>query len=242
MRKRIFWGIIFISGAAAVILSGLGVLKGIGFWTIVLGIFLIGMIFSGVARRKWGIVIVELILLLWLVCGAIGVKMPLSVWQIFGAGCLAMIGLHFLFPHNRRRGFARPGIQIDPNLLGERAGEYDIVPSNTRENVNCNIVFGSSVKYITSPCLRQVSANIVFSNLHLYLDNAVLVNGEAVVNVDAVFSSMAITVPKEWRVKTDVEHIFSEVDGDDWDGASTEECILYIVGKAVFSSVKVYRV
>lgn len=42
-KKNVFWGLLFILGALAVLVSKLGVFEGVGFWSVLFSIGLIGL-------------------------------------------------------------------------------------------------------------------------------------------------------------------------------------------------------
>ena len=52
--RKIFWGLMFILGALALLVVKLGYLEGIGFWSILFTIALIGILVDGIMDRGFG--------------------------------------------------------------------------------------------------------------------------------------------------------------------------------------------
>lgn len=56
-KKNVFWGLLFILGALAVLVSKLGVFEGVGFWSVLFSIGLIGILINGIIHRSWGTIL-----------------------------------------------------------------------------------------------------------------------------------------------------------------------------------------
>lgn len=59
-HKKIFWGILFLLGAAALLIGGLGHLEGFSFWTILFSIALLGCLVDGILDRSFGQILFSL--------------------------------------------------------------------------------------------------------------------------------------------------------------------------------------
>ena len=56
-RKNVFWGLLFLLGAFAVLAGRLGVFRGVGFWSVLFSIGLLGVLVNGIIHRSWGTIL-----------------------------------------------------------------------------------------------------------------------------------------------------------------------------------------
>ena len=80
--RNIFWGILFLLGALALLLGKLG--------------FLI----NGILRRSFGGILFSLAMLIIINDELLHME-AITPWPVLGAALLGTIGLHFLFPGRR---------------------------------------------------------------------------------------------------------------------------------------------
>ena len=59
-HKKIFWGILFLLGAVALLLGGLGHLGSFNFWSILFSIALLGCLVDGILDRSFGQILFSL--------------------------------------------------------------------------------------------------------------------------------------------------------------------------------------
>ena len=96
-RKNVFWGILFLLGACAVIAGQLGFLEGIGFWSILFSLVLAAVLIRGIIRRSWGMILFSIAFLCIINDRLLGIE-KLTPWPVLGAALLGTIGLNLLFP------------------------------------------------------------------------------------------------------------------------------------------------
>ena len=54
MRKNILWGVICLLAAVALVVKKLGYLQGMGFWSLLFSVFLLGTLINGIVTKSWG--------------------------------------------------------------------------------------------------------------------------------------------------------------------------------------------
>lgn len=231
-RKSIFWGVVLLLAAAALLLGRLGYLEGVGFWTILFSAILISFLVKGIVRLRIGTILFSLAFLV-IVNDELLYLEAITPWPVLGAALLGTIGLKILFP---RLGKYRGGHLVRIGSGDNMVRDY----SQGGECVSYDNVFGESTKYVWGT-VSQVDVDNVFGSIQVYLTEAVLDGGTASVNVDTVFGSTTIYVPQTWRVELNTENVFgfAEQTGKyNFDG----ENVLHVGGDVVFGSLEVISV
>lgn len=248
-KKHILWGVAFLLGALALVLGGLGILEGIGFFSILFSILLAASCINGLFHRQWGQFLFSAALLAILAGKYMG-GLPLSPWLLLCAAFFGTIGLHILFP-GKHHPFSRHTLQFrdcqqfllepddpsdsEPHASGASGASQTVCSG---EHLNCEVNFSSAVKYIHSQKLSRVNAESSFARLSLYFDHAALKDGHAVVSADIAFGSLELYVPKEWNVEVNMENTFSRIE-------ETGRCnpdsstVLTITGDAAFATLRI---
>ena len=98
--RNIFWGILFLLGALALLLGKLGYLNGMGFWSVFISVILAGCLINGILRRSFGGILFSLAMLIIINDELLHME-AITPWPVLGAALLGTIGLHFLFPGRR---------------------------------------------------------------------------------------------------------------------------------------------
>lgn len=94
-ERNIFWGMVLLMGAAALIAGRLGFLQGIGFWSVLLNICLLSVLIKGIFRKKVGTVLVSAAILIFVNDELLHLETVLKgigFWSILFSICL----LYFL--------------------------------------------------------------------------------------------------------------------------------------------------
>ncbi|HBA48174.1 MAG TPA: hypothetical protein DCZ91_10340 [Lachnospiraceae bacterium] len=231
-RKSIFWGMVLLLAAAALLLGRLGYLEGVGFWTILFSACLLSFLVKGIVRLRIGTILFSLAFLVivndeWLHLEAI------TPWPVLGAALLGTVGLKMLFPKlGGYRGSHPVRIGDGSSVIQDYTGDG--------EYVSYDNVFGEAVKYV-SGVIRQVDVDNVFGSVQIYFTEAFLYGGTANVNVDNVFGNVVIYVPRTWNVELNTENVFGfskqtgkcSIDGEN---------VIHVGGDVIFGNLEVIYV
>lgn len=235
--KSVFWGVLFLLGAAAAIVGGLGLFQGISFWTIVFSIALAGILLEGLIRRSWGQILFSAAFLVILIGKVMG-GLPISIWLILGAALLGTIGLNILFP---RKHSHMHYITTEGGRNWSKEEFSQIVGADGGECVNCEVAFGNSSKYITSQCLKHSNLEVSFGGMAVYYDNAVLKDNAAAANLEVAFGKLELYVPRDWRVEINVTSSFGhveEIGSCSLNGVNT----LMLFGEVSFGNLEIHYI
>ena len=98
-KKNVFWGLLFILGALAVLVSKLGVFEGVGFWSVLFSIGLIGILINGIIHRSWGTILFSTAFLAIVNSALLGIE-KLVPWPVLGAALLGTCLLYTSYLHS----------------------------------------------------------------------------------------------------------------------------------------------
>lgn len=221
--KNIFWGVVFLLGAAALILSRFGYLKGIGFWSILWNIILLGFLLNSIFKRKISRVLFAAAFLIIANDEALGLE-AITPWPVLGAALLGSIGLQMIFPK-----WSGHFVPCEEESWFSSAWHGD-----SRCFYECN--FGEAVRYISGE-VSAVSAECNFGFMQLYFSDAKPVGGKISVDVETKFGTTVLYVPSSWKTAVDVETFCG--DAAKGKGNPEGETVLYVRGEVAFGSLVV---
>ena len=232
-RKKggnIFWGILFLLGAAAFLVSKLGIFEGIGFWSVLFTIGLAGILINGLIKRSFGEMLFALAFLVIVNDEFLKLE-AITPWPVLGAALLGTIGLNLLFPRfGRKKSYklAAGG--------GHRAGD-----TVSGDEVFYDNAFGSAVKYVVGE-ISQVRVDNAFGAMEIYFTDAVLKEHTARVYVDSAFGKVTLYVPRGWKVVNNATEAFGGAGDAGYENDPQGENTLYISGDIAFGTLTIQSV
>ncbi|MCI9278768.1 hypothetical protein D7X48_03460 [bacterium D16-50] len=227
-KKSVFWAIMLILLAAALLASRLGYLEGIGFWPILFSAIFVAFVINGIAKGKFGTILFSIAFLIILNDEALHLE-AITPWPVLGAALLCTIALKMLFP-----GFSRWRYKA---MNGGGMVMMDEQSGSQRRYEN---ICGSSMKYISGE-VSEVNIENVFGALSIYFMDAVPAEGSINVRVESVFGSVTLYVPSSWNVRVNVQRVLGSSGARGrWEPDGVYE--MYVGGDAVFGEVKVIYV
>lgn len=235
--RKIFWGVLFVLGAATVIAWKLGYLGELGIWTVLLSVALLGVFVDGIFMRSFGMMSFSVAFFIIVNDTLLGLE-AITPWPVLIAALLLTIGLSILFPHH---GKWHKYANHVCNHHDRHGCESDSSDNLNGENVNYQICFGEAVKYITSQELSQVSLECSFGSLVVYFDNAVLKDGTATVHVANSFGSTVLYVPSDWKTIHKTKNAFGGTT-EKGHGNPNATNILNIYGDISFGALEIHYI
>ncbi len=227
---KVFWGILFLLGAAAFLVSRLGLFEGISFWSILFSIGLAAVLINSLFKGSWGGILFSLAFLVIVNDELLGLE-AITPWPVLGAAALGTIGLNLLFPKfHRKKSF---------KLIA--GGEHRTGDTVSGDKVYYENTFGSAVKYVVGE-ISQVKLDNSFGSMEVFFSDAVLKEHAANINVDSAFGTVSLYVPRDWKVvSNNIETAFGGVDNShvsNSEGADT----LYVSGEISFGALEICSV
>lgn len=221
--KRTGLGIAMILLAIVLVLQGYFASWHISFFMLVSCLVLGLLAIQALLKKSW------INSLLWL--GLLGILLnhhyhflAISSTLLVGALVLVISGLKLILPSSKKKHrSSRVLRQAGMNSVSDESG-------------NIEVNFGSSDKYITEP-FERLDAEVNFGTLNLYLGQSESIGQEAHLHVEVNFATLTIYVPKTWRVRADVDNVFSSVETEG--NPEVIDASLTITGELNFSSLVV---
>lgn len=236
-KTNLIWGLFFIAAAVVIILNQTGTLVHISLWTLLISIALVPTIVVSVAHRHFPGIFIPLAIYAILFAEPLEIE-KFTPWPVLGAAVFLSIGFTLIFPHKHHHN--KSHIEEDgPEHWKEKGA---VIESSESENVYVKSHWGGTVKYITSQNLKSVEVDGSFSGTKVYLDNAKLENGKAVINFALNFAGVDLYVPKEWRIIDDLRSTFGGCEEKGLRNYENDENTIVLTGNVKFSGISIIRV
>lgn len=232
-KNKIFWGVVFVVGAVAILARRLGFLEGIGFWPVFFSACLAACLIKGIIRGRIGTILFSIAFLIIVNDKLLHLE-AITPWPVLFAALLGTVGLKLLFPGLARRSMGHL-IRIGCGHNGVNS-QY-VQNGETVHYENC---FSEAIKYLEGE-ISQVEAENVFGSMQIYFTEVRLQNGSARVNVDGVFGSVELYIPSSWTVSLNVENVFASTEEEGRCNPDGQN-VLYVGGDMVFGSLRVIHV
>lgn len=227
MKKRnMFWGVIFVLAAIAILLSAFGVFPQVGWFSLLLSILLIVIFVNGIIHKSFFSSIFS-IAMLYVIFEKYFPFHPINPWEVFGIALFLSIGLNMIFPKKKYYHWKN----------GQTFGEAE---TTAYENiVHQDVSFNSSIKYINSTRFEKGDFDCSFGSLKVYFNTATLLNNFAEIYLDSNFGSITLYIPKDWNIHMDIETCFGSVEEKGIHNPLAESPSLEIKGDANFGSIEI---
>ncbi len=228
---KIIWGIFFVLAAVYLIVSQLYDLPQFSILRILLTVCFAAMIIDGIPKINFYEILFGAAFICCLYDEWMGIE-KLTPWPVLGAALFGSIGLSLLFRRKKKSWSWNNGDNGFEKGKGEQyAGEH----------LKFNNSFGSAIKYISSDNFCNAELDNVFGTLTVYLDNAIIQNPTAFVNISNTFGTTNLYVPRMWQVENRLARSFGSVQEEGrWEGNSAH--ILYLRGETNFGSIVIYYI
>lgn len=231
--SKTMWGLFFLCGAAAIITYSTIGFGTISLFTVLISIFLVVLLIQSIIKLNFFGIFSSLAIALIMYSEPLGF-IELSPWYVILAAVLATIGCYILFGNKVKSNLKKDAV----NAFSQNS--FESVNSTSDNIVNCNVSFGSEVKYIQSQSMVRSNISASFSGVKLYFDKCLLHSNGAQIYIDASFSGIELFLPKEWNVVNQIE---TSLGGVEIKGAFTPSGpLVMLTGKASLSGITVRAV
>lgn len=225
--KKVFWGVLLLLGAVALLVNKMGFLEGFGFWSILFSVVLVGIFVNGLVKRSFGQILFSLAFLVIVNDELLHLE-QITPWPVLGAALLGTIGLNILFPR-----FGK-GAHISVNGKTRRKVDSENRDGSRVFYENC---FGESVKYLTGE-ISDVNIESSFGAMQVYFSDAVLREHRANVHVEVSFGSVVLYVPSDWKVLLNMDTAFGSTNEKGQCNPNGEN-VLYVSGEVSFGELQI---
>ena len=204
-RNGLFFGIILVCAAVALILDGLGIsISGaqISAWSIVGGVLCLAWLVIEIVELKFSHIFFPLAFIFLLFEGQIAAWLGhsdpnlISNWIVLLAALLLTIGVGALGGNFKKRKKIKSG----------ENGNVVVINTNEKKNFS-----QASVIYVDAADLGKYEVENNCGSIHVYIENADRYGGGGALNIDNNCGSMVVHVPKAWRVVSSVDNSLGSV-------------------------------
>ncbi|MDD7403688.1 MAG: hypothetical protein SO170_09625 [Butyribacter sp.] len=230
--NKIFWGLLFLLGAVCLLLSKMGyfpTINNISVYDILLTILFVWIVLEGIHNRNFFFILFGLSLIAIQYDEFLHIT-AITPWTLLSAALLASIGLTILFPSKNNKS------KINQFEFADK-GKKDF-ENSTDEVIYFKNSFGSSIKYVNTDALVNISLKNSFGEMKVYFDNAIIKNGVADVNLEASFGEIILYIPKTWYIEDHIKTSFASVKEENHN--QSQGCpALRLYGEAAFGDITI---
>ena len=230
-KENVFWGLFFILGGIFLIVSRLDLLGDFSFFTVFLTILFIAWLARSLRYLEFGGILFSLAFLCILYDDFLGIE-KLTPWPILGAAAFGAIGLSIIFKDRHMR---NGSCYVEHPHHGSKTENYEEV---TDSQFVFSTSFSSSVKYVKSDDFKNARINCSFGEMKVYFDDAMIQNGEAVIDLNVKFGGAELFIPKTWSVMNHANAAFGAIEEKNRN-ASTGTPVVKLIGDVSFGGVTI---
>lgn len=205
--NKLFWGLLFLLGAACLILDQINIwptFYHFSLFDILYTLFFIWLFLEGLHHRNFFEMLFGLAFIAIRYDKLLHIT-AITPWTLLCATLLASIGLTIIFPNrsyfgeNTFSGFKFT--DCGKKHFSEADGETIYFKNS----------FSSTTKYVNTDALVSASFENSFGEMKIYFDNAVIKNGVADINLEVSFGDAVLYIPKTWNVENHLKTAFAGV-------------------------------
>lgn len=232
---RIFWGIFLVLGAVLLIVSQLGMMEGIGFWTVMGTLFFVAIFLKSLVTLEFTGIFFSAAFLIIIYDEQLALE-AITPWPVLGAALLLSIGFHMLF--RRKHKYFEYKYEYEVDCDGKK-GDYDeVIDEQDGDTVHFGTTFGSSIKYVNTDDFKRADLHCSFGALAVYFDNAIMQQEKAVINLDVSFAGLELYIPKTWNVVNNVHTSLGALEEKNRNAPDGLHTVI-LNGKTSFSGVEI---
>ena len=232
-RERVFLGVVLIFASIALIIKKLGYFGHINIFSIVLTIFLIGIMIKSIFKRNFAGILFPIAFICIIFDDKLGIT-AITPWTVLIAAALGSFGLSMIFPNKSRKYYHNYNWN-DKNS--------SIIYEDNKNSIKLNTSFSHSTKNINNLDFERADINCSFGRMEVYFDNTVLKDGRGIIMVDTSFSNVELYIPKSWTVQNKTNSSFGGLNINEKNiSSATSENVLTIIGNISFAVVDIIYV
>ena len=225
-KKRVLWGtVILLLGVYMLASLFVPSLPNISVFKTIIAIGLISVTISSIPRAEFFGILMPIAIIV------IMFKVEISKWigispssistaTVLIATIFLCIGLNMLFGDARRKSIKKKvrkamyinsdniidgeGVVVDEEYIRKGA-------SDDSDTINCEVAFGSSVKYVDSKKLSCANLESSFGEMKVYFDKATPADTGLKIKVEVAFGNMVLYIPREWNVVNNIDAVLGAV-------------------------------
>jgi predicted membrane protein len=231
--KKVFWGLFFLVAGAFIIINQLGYTD-INLFSLLCTIFLVSILIKSIYRLSFPGILFPIAFMIIIYQEPLHLE-NITPWPVLFTALLGSIGLSIIFNkgcwHHKEYHFQK-----------HHCDHYDKVINDVdKENIDFEVSFGSSIKYINSDDFKSANLKASFGAMKAYFDNAKMKGDNATINLDVSFSGVELYIPKEWKVIDKINTTLGGVEFKNHNQDVTKKTVT-LTGKVTLSGVEIFYI
>ncbi|HAL74625.1 MAG TPA: hypothetical protein DCM45_05980 [Clostridiales bacterium] len=202
---KIFWGLLIIIAAGALLLNGLGIDIGtsLPLVRIIGSVLLLAIAVSSISQFKFVLFFVPLTFIAWIWRAELGIPADnFKLWPILGAAVLLGIGLSVLF-HRKSH--------VHVKISGTEDFGSTTETLNENEFVDIDASWGDHIKYVHADNLKQAKIKSSFASTKVYFDQCKVSPEGLNIIINASFSELVLNIPQDWELNNQIGTFAGEI-------------------------------
>jgi len=229
-KDRIFWGSCFLLIAVLMVTNQIWGTFEIGLFKGIVTIFCAAFIIRSIPAVSFFGILLPVALILTMYRNDFGLE--IDNYVIWSSAVLSSIGLELIFKDAKKKLNNKRQINKSKALFES---------SNvTGEHIKLKNAFGHTTKYINSDSFLTGKFENSFGSFSVYLNNAIIQNGEAKIRVENSFGEMNIYIPKDWKAENKI-HSFAGTAVNNNCNFDAQYPIVRFEGDNAFGCVNIYH-
>ena len=247
-KDNIFWGIVFLLAAVALVLGKLGMLGGISVFSLVATVFLGLIIIRSLPTLHFAGILFPIAGLCILYDDQLGIS-ALTPWTVLAVAALGSVGLSMIFGDRARRRCERNHANFHDGQTGagefrrhghDGAPDFQVIDEEDDSYIFHRTTFGASTKYINTLHLKEINLDCSFGAMKVYFDKAKVADVGANINIDVSFGNLVMYIPKEWQVINNVDTTFSGI--KEHGTSIANETKVCLTGDVTFAGAEIFYI
>lgn len=224
-RENIFWGVLLIIAAIALILGKLNLFVNVNAFSIILTILFVGMIIKSIIHFNIVGILFPLAFISIIYDKQLGIT-AITPWTVLFAALLLSIGFSLIFHKNYF-------YHIEHHRHNEKT-----ISIEDADHIKVDTSFGHTIKYINTDDFIQADLSSAFGGMDVYFDKAKLHQNNGIVNLEISFGGANLYIPKSWTVINKAEVSFGDIEEKNISEKSSEN-VLTLYGSVSFGNVTI---
>ena len=243
-KKSILWGIVLVLAGVYLLISQMGLVPQLPFFTVVFTVLFVYTAVQGIFKRSFTMTLVSVALLGCVYEEYLKIE-AITPWPLIIAALLVGIGLDMIFknvikkkePNKVNVNFANVSGH-NGNYNGNYTGHIENIQDG--EVVKVSYSFGAISKYINSGIFREAKIKNSFGSTNVYFNNAIMKENQASVKVQNAFGETNLYFPKPWRLETKQSASLGNIEFHGMASVNPDSPCVYIDADCSFGCINIY--
>lgn len=241
-KKSILWGIVFVLAGVYLLISQLGIVPQLPFFTVVFTVVFVYTAVQGIFKKSFTATLVSVALLGCVYDEYLNIE-AITPWPLIIAAVLVGIGLDMIFKNVFHK---KDTYKVNVNFCNGSGHNGNCTNPGHIENIQDGEVvkvsnsFGAISKYINSGIFKEAKIKNSFGSCNVYFNNAIMKENRAMVKAQNSFGEINLYFPKTWRIEAKQNASFGDIKFHGMASVSPDSPCVYLDAECGFGDINIY--